>query len=147
MSVVVWDGQTLAGDRYAQHGELRYQRVKVFQLGPDLFAGFVGTIQGWWIAKEFLEGKISKPDYKVADFSSLIVRRRYGIVEVTTMDEDFIEIPVNMNRYAIGAGREFALGSLYSGHDAKFATNVACDLCATCEGPIDAFEVSDDLPF
>lgn len=151
MSVVVWDGQRLVADTYAEYDKLQLKRTKVFQINSYTWAGFTGCTNDWWRVKEWLErGKADPVPEGSLDFNAIIVRKmpEEAKAQVTFMGDAIHEVPIVHPFVAIGAGAIIAMTALHLGNSAISSARVACDMHSQCAEPLTIFTVvDDDIPF
>ena len=139
MSVIAWDGKTLAADKRASFGTTIHTTTKIFHSGDALVAyagdaSFGEEMRAWY-------GRGAKPeDFPVSnrdkeDWAGLLVIRRgrpiarYERTPYPVLFEDTL--------FAIGSGREFALAAMHLGKTAREAVEVAIALDSGCGNGID----------
>ena len=144
MSVVVWDGKTLAADRMAVTGEVRFLQSKM-RVYPDLVVAWTGqSCRGEAMAHWARNGANVEdfPKFQEDDdnWCRLIVVDRNGcrVYEATPFPME-VEAPF----MAWGSGRDFAIGALSMGADAVRAVEVASEHCVTCGMGVDYVVVGD----
>ena len=141
MTVLVYDGKTLAADKQATNGGLKRTVTKVFRVG-DLAVGFSGD---YGQAMEMLDWVRS--GRKVEAFpasqrgddwcSTLVIDGGRILVYEKSPYPLVIEDPV----FASGSGRGFAVAAMYCGLDARRAVAVACQFETGCGMGIDAIDL------
>jgi len=141
MTVLAWDGRTLAADKQATNCGLKRAVTKVFRVG-DLAVGFSGSYDQ---AMEMLDWVRS--GRKVEAFpatqrgdnwcSTLVIDGGRILLYERTPYPLLIEDPV----FASGSGRDFAIAAMYCGLDARRAVAVACQFETDCGMGIDAIDV------
>lgn len=139
MTVICWDGQTLAGDKRTNFGTGHATTTKVRRIG-DLLIGCAGSTAKImefhaWVergrkpedlpvfqkdAKECVEALVIEPDGTVLCYS-----------------DSAYPFKVENRFWAIGSGREFAMGAMYCGCTASAAVGVASALDINCGNGID----------
>lgn len=141
MTIVCWDGKTLAADKQSTNANFGSVVTKIFRV-PD---GLVGLMGGEAHAMELLEwfrnGHLPEkyPSGKDRDSTA-------DAVFVSKSGEFFAFAgPYGAKREnkfcAFGAGRDYALAAMYLGKNAREAVEVACALDVTCGNGIDALEL------
>lgn len=141
MSVVAWDGRTLAADKRALIGSLYRRTTKIFRRN-DCLLGYAGDtdkaeeLMAWWVAgaipKEFPEA--CRDDSR--SWASLLVASSEGLLHYQRTP-----YPVRYDKdqaMAIGSGRDFALAAMHLGKSAAEAVEVACALDSGCGDGVDA---------
>lgn len=134
MSIVAWDGKTLAADNQATNNGLRMRTQKIFQLPfIDTIAAFTGDIeQGLALIKWFKEGEVPEnwPSFQKAESWTRMICASKGKVFI------FELLPIR--QYVLdpfmawGSGRDFAMGAMAQGASAAEAilkTNIHCEGC------------------
>lgn len=145
MSVVVWDGTTLAADRIVaqgQSGDITGYATKIGQSKGKLF-GVVGSMAlmselfKWVVSGEHPKAfPVSLQELKDDDrYFELLVVDRNGKVRLYRNSKRFTMVePGNV---AIGCGSSFALAALSCGKSSFGAVEVASKLNVFCGGGVD----------
>lgn len=151
MSVVVWDGRTLATDRLAQCAGHGFSVTKSHQLENGEVVAWTGTQQSGHLIAEWYEKGADPaqwPAFQLGeDWSRLIILHtsrvlaRLGCYEKLAFEE-----PIEEPFFAFGAGRDLALGALAMGADAVTAVRIACQFCIDCGAGIDAYDTAEFPP-
>jgi ATP-dependent protease HslVU (ClpYQ) peptidase subunit len=140
MTVIVWDGKTLAADKMVSCGDTLHTTTKVFKHGADIVA-FCGTLsKGLALKKWYLDGAKTEeyPKFQdTEDFSVLIVASGGKVNEY--LDQP-IAISLEDKFSAWGNGREFAIGAMSAGADAVKAVEITSYHCGGCGRGVDSFE-------
>lgn len=152
MSVVVWDGKTLAADQAMWMNNIKYRvnkihKVKTTNGETSFLVGGVGNSQFVKRGIDFLmsAGIVPKPDYKeyhdvkMDDYYFILVDQHKRIY---FYDASFTSIEILDPFTAIGAGTEVAIGALEAGADAKTAVEIC--MKRTDSAGIDISTVSFD---
>ncbi len=122
----------------------------------NIYLGAVGTAEETSLLQVFLT--ICKPEYAnesgVLNFFSEFSNWKSKRVNNSIVDNDYIMVfdgkvfaiesffvQEITNYFAIGAGRDFALATLYLNKDVKKAIEVACELSIYCEKPVTYYKV------
>ena len=136
MSVVVWDGETLAADRQEVCGTTKRSTRKIYKVN-DVLLGEVGSsvrgaeLRAWYIAganpKDF-KYLTSQDDYE--NGAQLIVVKKNGqILEYSNSPHPCI---ARGKKQAWGCGSQIAMAGMKLGLNAKDAVKLACSLDAFC---------------
>lgn len=147
MSVIAWDGKTMAADKRAVFGTTIFTTTKIERIGDALLAyageaSFGEEMIAWWRRgakpEDFPASQRDKDDWA----GLLVIRRgqriaRYERTPYPVWFED--------KCFAIGSGREFALAAMYLGCNARRAVEVACALDSGCGNGIDVLELDVEL--
>lgn len=150
MSVVCWDGRTLAADKQATDCDMRVETTKIRLIKSGPFGGevvaWVGCeVDGSALADWYEQG--AEPDKwpKAAQVdkessSRLIVAGAAGCKHFQGTHAP-IAIRVTEPFRAWGSGRDYAMGAMEAGADAREAVRIASKFCITCGGGVDSFNV------
>lgn len=146
MTIIAWDGKTLAADKRVNFGGMLLTTTKIRRIG-NMLVGYAGNADFGeqmlaWIREgmdpeKFPEGQRNKDDWSgVIAISPGGYIRRYERTPYPIVFEDpFV---------AIGSGRDFAMAAMHLGHDARKAVEVACALNADCGGGIDVLTLETE---
>lgn len=145
MTVIAWDGKTLAADKLANFGGLGRAVTKIHRVG-DLLVAASGTT--WaaaealaWVERgrkpeDFPPGLRDKDDW----VPILVIENRQCLLYERSPYPTEIEDGV----FAMGNGRDFALAAMRMGADARRAVEVACYFCPDCGIGVDSIEAPVD---
>lgn len=143
MTVIAWDGRTLAADKMSCSAGYGYTVTKVYRLTSGGMAAFAGDGDHAMALLAWLDSGRALADYPKAQESS---DTSALVVEVDGSVWSWGKTPhpqrVECRFYAMGHGRDFALAAMHLGHDARKAVEVACALDAFCGNGIDALELA-----
>ena len=141
MSVIAWDGHTLAADKRASFGNLIRTTTKIFRCrdgGLLAYAGdasFGEQVRAWYeagaVAADFPPSQRDKDDW--AGMLVILRDRRIARYERTPYPVFYED-----ETFAIGCGRDFALAAMHLGKTAREAVEVAIALDSGCGNGIDA---------
>lgn len=146
MSVVVWDGKTLAADKQATVGTLIRRVTKIARAGECL-VGFSGDFQWFgslveWVAKGRVPADFPASQSSKDDVQPLLVIEPSG--QILIYERSHHPVKIEGTQIAIGCGRDFAYGALHLGHDAMTAVSVAIACDAFCGQGIDTLTLKAD---
>lgn len=136
MTIIVWDGTSLAADRQSSVGDMTTTCEKIRKLDDGrLFAysGSEGLVLA--MAEHLLTGS-PWPTVVGDEGATLVVVNTNGEVVYYTSNRP-TAVKVHQSWFTWGSGREFAAGALAMGADARRAAEVACQLCHYCGCGID----------
>lgn len=140
MTVIAWDGKTLAADRRSVvNGTIRSvtkisrhpSRRELMAISGSLVDGL--EVQNWYVsggAPDSFPATCRQAD----NFARLIVISADG---VRCYEGAPIPIKFDDKRNAFGSGCDFAMAAMHMGCDAKQAVEVACALSSECGDGID----------
>lgn len=137
MSVIAWDGRVLAADRQVTIGSLSTTGKKLVEWEGsaiawtgDMAAGLV--MLAWWKAGADFDKY--PPSQLTDDWSRLIVANKDGVVMYERLPAAIECLDQFM---AWGSGRDFALGAMDMGADARIAVGVASNFSNDCGMGVD----------
>lgn len=141
MTVIAWDGKTLAADKLANFGGLSRTVTKIRRIG-DLLVAASGTTWGAAEAFAWVE-RGRKPE----DFPA-VLRDKDDWVPLLVVEAGRIWLyergphrtEVEDRLFAMGNGRDFALAAMYLKADARMAVEVASHFCPDCGLGVDTLE-------
>ena len=144
MSVVVWDGKSLACDRQATSQGTKHETCKSKRLsdgnGVMAFTGDIarGLAMMYWYEID-MPSHDKFPRFQDTDnWCRLIVATRGSCFYFETTP---FRIPVIQPFAAWGSGRDFTLGALARGATAKEAVEIACRFDVDCGMGIDNYDL------
>lgn len=144
MSVIAWDGKTLAADRQATAGNGRKMRAtKIYQLDSGAVVGFVGDLDQGARVLAWMEAGAKDEDFpKPIDEESrtTVIIAQDGECQVCWGDFPLTHA-VDEPFYAFGSGADLALGALAVGATAVQAVEIACQFNADCGRGVVAYDV------
>ena len=138
MTVIAFDGKTLAADRMANSNGLARTMRKVFTVKGHLltFAGTAHrglTVMAWWTAGA--KPKDWPPMNDPDDVASLWVVKPDG--GIMCYESGPIPLPFLDKTFACGSGRDYAMGAMAMGADAIRAVEIASEYEIHCGGGVD----------
>lgn len=137
MSVVVWDGKSLACDRGVTDGVTLWEYAKLRMFKDYAIAGIgnqtdVKRLMDWYVAgahpAAYPTG-ISSADIFVARGNTLY-----------HFEKSPYPLHYGDTKVAFGTGKDFAFGALAMGATAAQAVEVACKFSTTCGHGVDVYE-------
>jgi hypothetical protein len=143
MSVVVWDGRTLAADRQATDGDIRTRCKKIRKLPSGDLIGWVGSgEEGLALAEWYASGADPGcwPESQKGDNWARLIVVHHGKVW------EYCQLPVKQHvkgkQAAWGSGASLALGAMGAGADAIQAVKIASKFNIYCGLGVDHYEVA-----
>lgn len=143
MTVIAFDGKTLAADRMGDAGGLKRSTTKIRRFSGGLFGSSGAASRGAeifaWIEAGADPARVPPFQLVPDDYQSVMVVRNDGTVWVYGCSA----YPFQMEDlfHAIGSGRDFAMAAMFLGHDARVAVEVASQFCSGCGMGIDTLEL------
>jgi ATP-dependent protease HslVU (ClpYQ) peptidase subunit len=135
MSVVVWDGTTLAADSYGNNGETCFPVTKLWKDDADNLYGAVGGVQAINLLQEWskYQGRSNYPEEARLNKATLLVIKKDKYVIRYYGSPVPIQSPLK-SVLAIGEGSQYAYGALDMGATAEQAVAVAIKRSVHCNG-------------
>lgn len=146
MTVLAWDGKTLAADRLACAGTMKATVTKIARAGEELL-GICGNLSvGNELREWYLNG--ADPDYfpdaALSDGETdLVVVKADGTVWVYSASATPFQIEDSV--CAFGAGAEAAWGALLCGVSAQRAVEIASQINVSCGNGFDLLELHEGM--
>jgi hypothetical protein len=145
MSVIAWDGKTLAADRQATRGGTMTTSVKIFKVDDRLF-GLIGPhassvrLYNWLLSGM---NPVSFPKDLETDSDIPIVYVVYKSGHVVKFEDSPYPIIIKDEFWADGSGGDLALGAMAMGATAEEAIGVASKYNIYCGCGIDRFSFDE----
>jgi ATP-dependent protease HslVU (ClpYQ) peptidase subunit len=142
MTVIAWDGKTLAADKLGDAGGLRRTITKIHRFENGLFGssglGSHAAHMFDWIKSGAHPEDV--PAFQLTDeYQSVMVVRNDGTVWL--YGQSAYPFRIEDPFHAIGSGRDFAIAAMYLGFGAQHAVHVASQFDTGCGGGIDTLEL------
>lgn len=133
MTVIAWDGKTIAADRQCTTGGMRSTAKKLFRVHTGEVIALLGDWSRAMAVKDwYVRGGDPKlyPDFQLGeDWVRVVVLRDDGL---WTYEHTPFPIRIEDEFIAYGAGAEFAMGAMAMGADARRAVEVASQFSTGC---------------
>lgn len=143
MTVIAWDGKTLAADKRAIQNGYPATATKIHRI-PDGLVAFSGSAShAAALLDWFRKGRnpLSYPlGFGEDNGAGSTFISDAGEIFVYDYRSGYPE-RIEDRFFARGAGRDYALAAMYLGHDARKAVEVACALDVNCGNGIDTLEL------
>lgn len=143
MTVIAWDGKTLAADKQGTSCGLKITLTKIKKLENGAVVAWTGKNEhGIELSRWYLDGADPEkwPAYQgTEDWTRLIVADKG---KVFSFEQRPVPQPVEDPIQAWGCGRDFALGAMALGANAVGAVEIASRFADGCGMGVDAFDVS-----
>lgn len=141
MTIICWDGKTLAADRRVSFGTSIATTTKIHRINGMLVGCAGGAAQGasciQWVRDGMDRSKY--PDVQKDDSCSLLVILPDGAIHYYSKTVD--PLVVECKTLSIGSGSEYADAAMYLGYAAREAVEVAIALDSGCGNGIDTLEL------
>lgn len=146
MTVIAWDGKTLAADKMFCHGVTFTKGTKIKKINGHLVfsSGDFDAIQSLFSWYERGAKPEEWPNHQKNEdrWVPLFVIKNDGVINVYNRDPYSWEIEDKI--YAIGSGGDFALAAMTMGKTAYEAVELACSLTIDCGCGIDVLTLGDN---
>lgn len=145
MTVIAWDGKTLAADKRASYGGMICTVTKIQKIN-GLLVGGSGDMCHVLSLIEWVRGgrnidKFPKHQEDKDDFTGFLVVELDGTTSI--YERTPYPIKYEQDHVAIGSGREYARAALHLGCNAQEAVCVAIKLDSGCGNGIDALTLGE----
>lgn len=144
MTVVAWDGTTLAADRRGTASGLAFGIQKIWRLDENRLVGVSGHYARAVEIVEWLRTGGAAADFPKVDgeqWVGVLVVHRDGRIE--KYEDRGTPWVIQEPYHAIGSGRDYAMATMYLGHEAEEAVRVASALCVDCGNGIDTLTFTE----
>lgn len=141
MTVIAWDGVTLAADRMGHDGNSVFAICKLFRVSDTCLAGVAGQMQSGLRIVGWLRSR-ANPGANPTGFPAidpekdwtvvLTISREDGEIVVRRYEAREVPIVVEDDQHAIGQGAAAAMAAMRCGSSAVDAVRIASDLHTDC---------------
>lgn len=141
MTVVAWDGKSMAADRRAERMNLFSERKKLFEANGVVY-GYSGDLASCLEAEKFFVYGLAPEDLRIdyhKGFSFLLYRRKAQTLHSAFNSLVLVEEPVDRFT-AIGIGDEFAMGVMAAGFCAETAVSLCNKHIVGCGNGVDVIQ-------
>lgn len=145
MTVIAWDGRTLAADKQSTvHGYA--ERVTKIHRVPGGLLGLCGAAYHAvqlldWFREGRPAGQWPAPRDPDDNADAIFVTDSAQVFSYSGRSSTPMQIESQFT--ATGCGRDYALAAMYLGHDARKAVEVACALDIHCGQGIDTLQLAE----
>jgi ATP-dependent protease HslVU (ClpYQ) peptidase subunit len=140
MTVIAWDGKTLAADKRTNFGGLHATTTKVHRLPDGRLVGCSGNTAQiaeivHWLGSGADADKMPTAQRDAKEcVSALVILPGGAILQYENTPHP---IRIENRMWAIGSGRDFAIAAMHLGKTAHQAAVLACELDCNCGNGID----------
>ncbi len=145
MTVLAWDGKTLAADKRGTTYGLNFTCTKLFRVGPDMLVGVHGELcRGLELVDWVRSGKDPQrhPKQDKDDATYLLIIHRGGRIE--RIESNGYGVTVEEKQFAEGSGRDFAIAGMHLGLNAAEAVALAAKFTSSCGNGVDTLCFDDE---
>ncbi len=145
MTVIAWDGKTLAADKRMVSAGLSLTTTKIRRIG-DLLVGAAGNVSSTAEAMAWVERGRNPVDWPAClrdkeDWASLMV---IDGGRVLRYERSPFPCEIEGHIAATGSGRDFAIAAMHCGKTAREAVEITSLLEVDCGNGVDVLELSSD---
>lgn len=141
MTVIAWDGTSLAADKQCTMGYLKYEVTKIFRIDENRVVAFAGNQSECLMLLDWYrkgEDPTTWPSFQKKDNYSRIISAEYGVLYYR--EENPVKIRFEGKNIAFGSGNECAMGAMAAGATAKEAVEIANIISEGCGFGVDSFD-------
>ena len=139
MTVVAFDGRSVAADRRLNYGSMTGQTCKVFQTAHGILGGAGNLAQIREMLAWLNKGALPKdfPDAQRNANDSPTLMRVLPTGQVLIYEHSPYPYQIDSPFWAIGSGSAYAMAAMHLGRSSREAVEVACALDSSCGNGID----------
>jgi len=149
MTVVVWDGETLAADRAATDGAAQWETEKIWEsviLGRRILISGAGPVQTIldmrnWYSAGARPNKFPNTQFQPTTWCHFVVVDSSGLKR---WEQGLNPIVHGTNKCAFGEGKDFAYGAMEMGADAVRAVEIANKFSVHCGLGVSHFKIGGE---
>lgn len=139
MTVICWDGKSLAADKQTNDNGLRLKTTKVHRVGDCLVGGCGDTVRVRemveWLANGRKKDELPAFQRDASTCVTLMVIEKSG--KILHFWNSHVPAVIEDAFSAIGSGRDYALAAMLLGCDARRAVEIACHFETGCGNGVD----------
>ena len=136
MTVIAWDGKTLAADKRASSDGLILTVTKIRRV-KGLLVGVAGNMSSGVAMMNWLAGRrktFPTCQSSQEDWAQVLV---IDGTRILTFEQTPIPVEFEDRFFAIGSGRAYALAAMHCGRSAREAIEIACQYDNGCGNGVD----------
>lgn len=142
MTVIAWDGITLAADKRSISSGLARTVTKIFRVGNSVVA-IAGSLDQGLLMVEWVRNGCNPDTFPDSqkdsdDWATVVVANESG---VRSYERTPYPIIIEDTFWAAGSGRDFALTAMHLGKTAAEAVNIASIFQSDCGNGCDSYEI------
>lgn len=136
MTTIAWDGRMLAADGMSVWGAMKVRsEPKIVQIDGKTWMAGAGRAEHVAMVVEWVRDGCLKPRplFRKDEGVNIMVVRvdDDGFAQLTTMEEELVEVSHGGGPLALGSGGHFAMAAMHLGKSAMDAVRVANALCSS----------------
>lgn len=139
MTIICWDGKTLAADKRMTAGTQVASVTKIRRLSKGRLAGMAGVVPDGFALMDWLNGRMDPTKFTLSgdNCETEIMVIDKGSILIYGTGIGLVPLSIEEPFFAIGSGAPYALGALYCGKSARQAVEIACKFDAACGNGVD----------
>lgn len=147
MTIIAWDGKTLAADKRATYSGLARTVTKISRTHKGELVAFSGdfdmgvALVQWYVGDGYAERYPNNKDNNGIMKTQMMVIRLDGTICI--YEREPVPMTFTDPQTAMGSGRDYAMAAMHLGCTAVQAVQVACDLDIFCGNGIDTLQLND----
>lgn len=146
MTVIAWDGKTLAADKQSTQANMARTVTKIYRV-PNGMIGICGSaVHGMELLEWFRNGR-QRDKFPFPKSKDEIAHVLYIDLETVAIYNgetgpfpEYCESPF----IAAGSGRDYAMAAMHLGKSAREAVEVACHFDVTCGMGVDTLDLIEE---
>ena len=140
VSIVAWDGKTIVADKQATCADMRFSTTKLRRIGSGEVLAIIGLESAGQMLMSWYEDgadpeKWPKCQEDKEDWVRLVVASKTGC---KVYERHPVAMPIEDSFMAWGSGRDYAMGAMAEGANARRAVEVAMKFNTACGMGIDS---------
>ena len=151
MTIIVWDGETLATDAAATDGKALWKSQKAWYCDdpvnnvPVIISG-AGPLQTILEMRDWFQSSALPNEFPQVQLSPQFCHFVviYAVSGLSRWEQGLFPIHHGRDQCAFGEGKEFAYGALAMGADAKRAVEIAIDYSPHCGMGVRLYRLGED---
>jgi len=140
MTVIAWDGKTLAADKQATFGGTPVPFTKLFRSGAEMIGCSGSVSESLQFVEWYRKGEPADSKPAVEDgFAALVVQNG----KLYRYEKQLVALPMDVTIWGAGSGADYAIGAMAAGCSAVEAVEIACRFDIHCGLGIDSITAGD----
>lgn len=137
MTIIAWDGKTLAADSLTTSGVIRWElKNKIYQLPKENYYTYAGDIEDGEAVYNWLLKQGDKPENLDDEFCAMYtINKKMHVVWSALVPYKAPKIN------ALGVGSDVAYGVMHHGGTSVEAVRIVCKLVEGCGGRVNSVEI------
>jgi len=144
MTVIAWDGKSIAADKLVAYGDIERTTEKLVITGTGVLTFTGESTKGLELIEWFKNGrkKGDWPEFQKTDDFAVLIFADSDRVEV--FYQESTPDVMKGGFHAWGAGAKYAIGAMAAGKTAEEAVLIANEHCTNCGRGVDSFSLNTE---